>query len=403
MRSLLRVFNTMSGKKERFSPLEPGKVSMFVCGPTVQSYIHMGHARTYVFYDVVARYLSHLGYQVTYLMNTTDQDERITQAAAESHQDPLALARHFSDAFLEDMASIRCSSVSKFEPVSDHVAVMIHQISALIDSGIAYATDGWVYFDTSKFPRFGRLSHQSRKELALHPLELSLRKRNLVDFALWRPEVLVEGRWKSPWGVGSPGWHVQDTAVTIPLLGSQYDLHGGAYELVYPHHEAEIALAESLTGKRPFVKYWVHTHHMNMSGRKMSKSVGNVLTVRDALARYSVNEIRLFLLGVHYRRDMDLSGMEATRRRLAKMRRSAEIISDGSDSGTGSIKPSALAGFEAAMNDDFDTTGAIAWIERTLAAGAKQKDVQKRRESLGAAVAGASVLGVDLLGSPQKA
>jgi cysteinyl-tRNA synthetase len=299
MPNSLRLFNTISGRKERFKPLGPGKVSMFVCGPTVQSLIHIGHARTVVFYDVVARYLAHLGYEVNYLMNITDFDERITQAAAESGEDPVALARRFSEAFLQDMASLKCTTVSRFEPVSGHIKTMIQQVATLIDIGRAYVIDGWVYFDTSKFRPFGRLSHQSRKELLLRPLELSPRKRHLPDFALWRPEVLLEGRWESPWGLGSPGWHIQDTAVTQSLLGSQYDIHGGAYELVYPHHEAEIAQAESLTGKSPVVKYWLHTSHVNMKGRKMSKSLGNVLTVRDALAQYSPDELRVFLLSVH--------------------------------------------------------------------------------------------------------
>jgi cysteinyl-tRNA synthetase len=387
----LRLFNTMSGRNERFVPLRPGKVSMFVCGPTVQSRIHMGHARTYVFYDVVVRYLEHLGYEVNYLMNTTDFDERITQSAAEAKEAPQALARRFTDAFLEDMASLKCTSVSRFEPVSAHVGTMIRQISTLVDRGMAYVVDGWVYFDTSKFRRFGRLSHQSMKDLSLHPLELSTRKRNLADFALWRPEVLAEGMWESPWGRGSPGWHVQDTAVTIPILGPQYDIHGGAIELVYPHHEAEIALAESLTGVRPFVKYWVHTHHLNMEGRKMSKSFGNVLTVRDALAKYSASDLRLFLLGIHYRRDMDLGGMGEASRRLKRMRLMAGAISDVPD-GT-----SPLPAFDAAMSDDFDTPRAIASVERALEKGTKEKSTEKRKQVLEAAVLSMRILGVELL------
>ena len=393
MRDSLRIFNTMSGKKERFVPLERGGVKMFVCGPTVQSLSHMGHARTYVFYDTMARYLAHLGYRVQYLMNITDQDERITQAAREAKEDPSSYAREFTDAFVDDMTALGCTAVSRYEPVSGHVDGMIRQVSSLVDKGMAYAEGGWVYFDTSKFPRFGRLSHMSKWELALRPLELSEKKRNLNDFSLWRPEVLEEGKWDSPWGQGSPGWHIQDTAVSIPILGPQYDIHGGAYELVYPHHEAEIAQAEALTGVRPFVRYWVHTHHVNMSGRKMSKSVGNVLTVRDALTRYSSSELRFFLHGVHYRKDMDLSGMENSRRRLRKLMRLAARVSPGSDSES---KPSALSGFEAAMNDDLDTPRAISWIERTLAKGAEEKDEGKRRDVASAAATAANILGVDL-------
>jgi cysteinyl-tRNA synthetase len=376
---------------------------MFVCGPTVQSLIHMGHARTYVFYDTVARYMTHLGYKVNYLMNITDQDERITQAAKDSNADPVVLARRFSDAFLEDMTALKCTSVTRFELVSSHVESVIQQVITLVDRHMAYVSGGWVYFDTSKFRRFGRLSHQSKRQLSLRPLELSVRKKHLNDFALWRPEILVEGRWKSPWGTGSPGWHIQDTAVTIPLLGPQYDIHGGAYELVYPHHEAQIAQAESITGLRPFVRYWVHTHHMNMSGRKMSKSTGNALTVRDALSRYSVSELRLFLLSTHYRKDMDLSGMEVALKRLRRLRHLAEAISHGSSGAAAVVEPGSLSMFEAAMDDDIDTPRAISWIERTLEKGVEEREVGDRKVALAAAVAGARILGVDLLDSSSKA
>ncbi len=402
MRDSLRLFNTLSGKKERFAPLRPPRVSMFVCGPTVQSLIHVGHARSYVFYDVVARYLAHLGYRVEFIVNVTDQDERITNAAKELGEDPVRLAERFADAFMEDMRFLNCTSISKFVPVSEHVDEMIRQVGALIDSGNAYAAGSWVYFDTSRFRRFGRLAHMTKDDLSLRPLELSPEKRHLNDFALWRPEVLVEGRWKSPWGLGSPGWHVQDTAITIANFGPQYDIHGGAYELIYPHHEAQIALVESLTGRSPLVKYWVHTHHMNMEGRKMSKSAGNVLDVRDALAEYSASELRLFLLGAHYRKDMDLSGMKAASDQMKKLRRMATAVSE-SVGKSAKAKPGSLKGFEAAMNDDLDTPRAIAWIERILERGVREKDEKKRAEALAAAVEGARILGVDLIEGHPKA
>ena len=396
MHETLELYNTMSGRKEPFVPLRPGLVNMYVCGPTVQSFIHMGHARSYVFYDVVARYLTHLGYKVNFLMNVTDQDERITSSAKASNESPIVVAGRYLDAFLEDLNALGCTSVSRFEPVSAHTDEAIRQVGALIDSGRAYVAGDWVYFDTSKFRNFGKLSHQTKGELSLRPLELSSRKRNLNDFALWRPEVLVEGRWESPWGMGSPGWHVQDTAVTIPLLGPQYDIHGGAYELVYPHHEAQIAQAESLTGVSPFVRYWVHTHHMNMEGRKMSKSTGNVLTVKDALASYTASELRFFLLSTHYRNDMDLSGMEAAAKRLRKMQRlAAKFAEAGQSAGS-------LAGFEAAMNNDLDTPRAITWIEKTLLKAAKSRNPAEGDALFAAANAGANVLGVNLLETTSK-
>lgn len=388
----------MSGRKERFRPLTPGKVAMFVCGPTVQSLIHLGHARTNVFYDVVARYLAHRGYEVDYLMNITDFDERITQAAADAGEEPAAYARRFTDAFLKDMAALKCANVSRFEPVSAHVQTMIQQVKTLVDAGKAYAVDGWVYFDTSQFRPFGKLSHQSKLDLSLRPLELSPRKKHLQDFALWRPEVLLDGKWESPWGLGSPGWHIQDTAVTLDILGVQYDIHGGAYELVYPHHEAEIAQAESLTGVRPVVKYWVHTHHVNMRGRKMSKSLGNVVTVREALERYPADAVRFFLLGTHYRKDMDLKGMDAAAKRLKRMRRIGREMGGSLAPESRAARQSEVAGFEAAMNDDFDTPGAIDSIERSLRKAARERDSGRKSALLSSAVSAMTVLGVDLLG-----
>ncbi len=264
----LRVYNTMSRRKESFRPLTPGRVSMFVCGPTVQGPIHLGHARTYIFYDVVARYLAHLGSRVDFLMNITDVDERISTAAVEARTDPESLASVYSKLFLEDLASLGVSTVTRFEPVSRRIGDAIKQVSVLLSQKHAYAAGGWVYFDASSFPRFGKLSHQSRADLALRPLELSHMKRNLADFSLWRPEVLVQGKWPSPWGVGSPGWHIQDTAITLAVFGPQYDIHGGAYELIYPHHEAEIAQGESITGVTPMVRYWIHTHLVTTGGRR---------------------------------------------------------------------------------------------------------------------------------------
>lgn len=389
----------MTGRKRPFRPLVPGKVSVFVCGPTVQSLIHMGHARTSVFYDVVARYLTYLGYEVTYLMNITDIDERITQASKESGQDPEALARGYARSFLEDMRSLGNSAVTRFETVSSYIQTMIQQVSTLVGKGMAYVADGFVYFDTSTFPSYGKLSHQSKRDLALRPLELSPKKRNLADFALWRPDMLVKGKWSSPWGLGSPGWHIQDTAVTMSILGPQYDIHGGAYELIYPHHEAEIAQAESLTGIRPVVRYWIHTHHVNMKGRKMSKSLGNVLTVREALRHYSVAELRLFLLGTHYRKDMDLSGMNAAASRLRRMKRAATAIAEGAR--YDAMKPGGpvrLAPFEAAMNDDFDTPRAITWVERALREARTERDLGRKEATLRAANAAMGILGVELLG-----
>ncbi len=392
MKSALRLYDTMAGKKIPFRPTRPADVSMFVCGPTVQSEIHIGNARTYIFFDALARYLKHLGYGVTYLMNITDLDEQVSSAASKAGEDPIAYAERMIAVMKQDFGRLKLDTVSRFEPVSHHVEGAIRQTESLIDEGFAYQAGGWVYFDTSKFRRWGRLSHQSKRELSLRPLELSPRKRNLNDFALWRPEVLVEGRYKSPWGLGSPGWHIQDTAVTVPILGAQYDIHGGAYELVYPHHEAEIAQAECLTGKRPFVRHWVHTNLLKQGGEKMSKSLGNVLTVREALKSFSADELRFVFLSKNYRSEFGFTGTDSARRRLARMRAMADGVGGDGDE-------SALEGFEAALNDDFDSPTAIDWADRMLRAAAREGSREKARSMAGAAVRGMRILGVDLNGS----
>ncbi len=367
---------------------------MFVCGPTVQSEIHVGNARTYVFFDALARYLRHLGFDIFYLMNITDVDEQVTQAAARAGEDPLEYSKRVISSLIRDFEALKIA-VSRFEPVSHHVEEAIRQVGSLIDKGYAYEADGWVYFDTAKFSRWGRLSHQSKRDLSLRPLELSQSKRSLNDFALWRPEVLIDGRWKSPWGLGSPGWHIQDTAVTIPILGTQYDIHGGAYELVYPHHEAEIAQAESLTGKRPFVRHWVHTNLLKTKGQKMSKSLGNVLTVKDALRTCTANELRFTLLSTHYRREADLAGLGSAKRRLEQMRRTAVELGGKEDGDGGS-----LAQFERALNDDFDSPRALEWAERSLRAASREVSREKASALAASAIRGMRILGVDLLEGP---
>jgi cysteinyl-tRNA synthetase len=390
----LALYDTMAGKKIPFRPASPPRVSMFVCGPTVQSEIHVGNARTYIFFDALARYLKHLGFEVTYLMNITDIDEQVSLAAAKAGEDPIGYSGRMIVAMRDDFKRLRLDMVSRFEPVSHHVEEAIRQTESLIDKGYAYVAGDWVYFDTSKFSRWGRLSHQSKQDLSLRPLELSPRKRSLNDFALWRPEVLIESRWRSPWGLGSPGWHIQDTAVTIPILGPQYDIHGGAYELVYPHHEAEIAQAECLTGKRPFVRHWVHTNLLKERGQKMSKSLGNVLTVREALKAFSADELKFAFLSTHYRKESAFAGVVSARHRLAWMQRTAGVI--GSDGTAGE----SLTQFERTLNDDFDSPGAIDWAERTLKAAVKEGTREKARSLAAEAIKGMEILGVNLVEGP---
>jgi cysteinyl-tRNA synthetase len=391
----LTIYNTMSRRKEAFRPMKRGEVGMFVCGPTVQGLMHMGHARTYLFYDVLARYLSHLGNKVKFIVNITDVDERISDAAKEAGVEPMVFASKYTDYFLDDMKKLKVNTVTSYERVSDYLPTAIEQIESLIATNHAYTTQGWVYFDTSTFPKFGRLSHMSKRELSLRPLELSLEKRNLLDFSLWRPEMLVKDEWRSPWGLGSPGWHIQDTAISLSKLGPQYDIHGGAYELVYPHHEAEIAQAESITGKTPLVRFWVHTRLVNTEGEKMSKSVGNVYTVREALKRFNADELRFFFLTKHYRQDIGLEGLEDAAKAYRELRTAARRFgrwSEGNRSGGGRLAELLLP-FYSAMNDDLDTPRALRWLGHMM-----RQNVDSRKPFTAAIQTISDILGFDLLG-----
>ncbi len=368
------LHNTLSLKKEPLRVTEGKALKMFVCGPTVQSFIHVGHARTYVFYDVLARYLAHLGLRVHFIVNITDVDDRITEAAKREGVKPIDIVQKYTKSFLEDLRGLGVSSVTSFERVSDYIPVMLDQVSLLIDKKYAYLADDVVYFDTSKFPDYGRLSHQSKSDLSLRPLELSPNKKNLLDFALWRPVILEEGKWDSPWGRGSPGWHIEDTAVSLTNFGPQYDIHGGAYELVYPHHEAEIAQGESLTGKKPLVRYWVHTGLVNLSGRKMSKSAGNTLLARELLRDFTADELRYYLLSWHYREDMEFNIQKLRRSsrafaklagRAGKLANPGEVAAGRAAASRSEVRES-LSPFYSAMDDDLNTPKAIEWVEDEL-------------------------------------
>ncbi len=403
-KSNLVLFNTLSQKKEPVKVVPGSVLRMFVCGPTVQSFIHVGNARTHVLYDVLARYLTHLGVRVNFVMNITDVDDRITEAAKGEGVKTSEIVQKYAAAFFEDMRGLNINSVTAFERVSKYVQVMIDQVSILVENGYAYLADGVVYFDTSKYPGYGKLSHQSKSELSLRPLELTPNKKSLLDFALWRPVILEEGRWDSPWGMGSPGWHIEDTAVTLSNFGPQYDIHGGAYELIYPHHEAELAQGETLTGIAPLVRFWVHTGLVNLSGRKMSKSAGNTRLVRELLREFTADELRYYLLSWHYRDDIEFSlrGLKSAKKAYARTVAKIGILRASARRTSGQEGPRveevqrSLSKFYSAMDDDLDTPKAIRWVEEELIG----------RRNLEAAVSYSAlrvvseVLGVDFRANP---
>lgn len=383
----LRIFNSLTRRKETFIPVG-GEVKFFVCGPTVYDYIHLGHARTYIAFDIIARYLRFAGYRVRFLMNITDVADRVIHRAQELRRQPLDLAHEFEAAFKEDMLALGIKDIDGFERASDYIPQMIGQISGLITKGFAYETETGVYFEVDKFPNFGRLSGLTRQELGLKRLELCSSKRHPEDFSLWRKT--DQGlRWESPWGLGRPGWHVEDTAISMTHFGDTYDLHGGASELIFPHHEAEIAQAEALSGKAPFVRFWIHTGLLTTEGRKMSKSLGNVIRVRDILKQYTPSELRYYFASHHYRQPVVMSdaAMQRSRDRLNRFRRNFEIFMHPTDSARPGKAERLVRAVERAelefsrhMNDDFDTPRALGILTRlvgllsTSAKGAKLDD-----------------------------
>jgi len=319
---VLRVYNTLSRSVEGFEPVRGKRVRMFVCGPTVYDFSHVGHARTYLAYDIIARYLRARGYSVFYIVNITDIDDKIINRANASGEDPLLLADKFTKDFFRDMEALGITSVNLYAKASEHVPEIIDQITTLIGNGHAYPVDGDVYFDVSKFPEYGKLSRQNIEQLSVHRIDPDSRKRNVVDFALWKSQKPGEPAWDSPWGKGRPGWHIEDTAITTTYFGPQYDIHGGGLDLVFPHHEAEIAQAEAATGVKPLVRYWLHGGLLNIAGERMGKSIGNFVTIQDLLKRHDPEALRLYYAMRHYRTQLefDEGGVAQAEEVLDKLR-----------------------------------------------------------------------------------
>ena len=302
---------------------------MFVCGPTVYDYPHIGHAKTYLQFDIIARYLEYKGYTLFYLMNITDIDNKIIKRANERESTPAQLAKQFTDEFYKDMKSIGMNTVDKYAKATDFIPQIISQIKRLMKKGYAYETSDGVYYDISKFKEYGKLSGQKLKNIrAGARVIINEDKKHPADFALWKKAKPGEPRWKSPFGYGRPGWHIEDTAITEHFFGPQYDIHGGARDLIFPHHEAEIAQIEAASGKKPLVKYWMHTGFLNVEGQKMSKSLGNFIIIKDALRKWSPDEMRILFAGVHYRSPMDFSkkSMNQAKKNLDKLKNTIETI-----------------------------------------------------------------------------
>lgn len=304
------IYNTLSGQKEDLDKALGGKkkIRLFVCGPTVFDYIHIGNARAFLVYDIFTRYLRSIGTKVFYLQNITDIDDKIIKRAREKNTTPKAIARKFEKAYIEDVKKLGIVTVNKYAPATKYIKQMVRQIKTLIQKGHAYKIDGdGYYFDIATFPDYGKLARRTTLQAkdAISRIDESINKKNRGDFALWKFSKPDEPYWNTELGRGRPGWHIEDTAITEYYFGPQYDIHGGAVELKFPHHEAEIAQQESASGKKPLVKIWMHAGILLVNGRKMSKSLGNFISVRDFLEKYSIDALRYIIASHHYRSPID--------------------------------------------------------------------------------------------------
>jgi cysteinyl-tRNA synthetase len=366
----LKVRNTTSGELEEFKPLHGNRVHMYVCGPTVYDFCHIGHARSYVAFDTIRRYLEYKGYSVIYLQNFTDIDDKILKRAREKGEDPRAVSRFFIDAYFEDMDRLGVRRANFHPRVTDHIPEIIAVVQDLIDKKNAYVADGDVYFCvTSMKDVVGRLSHQRLEDMLVGArVEPDEKKCDPIDFALWKKSKPGEPGWDSPWGKGRPGWHIECSTMSTMYLGDTLDIHGGGMDLIFPHHESEIMQSEAHTGE-PFVRYWLHNGFININKEKMSKSLGNFFTIREVLSRFEPGVVRLFLVSTHYRSQIDFADslLEEAKTAMARLQNAQESlrqmnVTDSSDVGEGTKRAieDSRKRFITGMDDDFNTREAIA-------------------------------------------
>ncbi|PIE70446.1 MAG: cysteine--tRNA ligase [Deltaproteobacteria bacterium] len=361
----LRIYNTLTRTKEVFQPMEPGHVKMYVCGPTVYDACHIGHARSVVVFDVMARYLRAIGNRVTYIRNFTDVDDKIIQRAASLGENWSDLANRYIDAFHTDMDALYVERATEEPKATDHIPHIIEFIASLIEKGHAYPADGDVYFAVASFDGYGKLSGRKLADMeAGARIDIDPRKRNPFDFALWKGAKPGEPAWNSPWGSGRPGWHIECSAMSRAYLGDGFDIHGGGKDLIFPHHENEIAQSESACGCQ-FVRYWIHNGFVNIDQEKMSKSLGNFKMIKDVMQYYPPEVIRLFLLSNHYRSPIDFTdqNMDEARSGLEKLygtlRRVKETFGWGRVDLLDLPQGPVWEQFCAAMDDDFNSARAI--------------------------------------------
>ncbi len=375
----MKVYNTLSKRKEEFVPLKDGEVSMYVCGPTVYNLIHIGNARPMIVFDTARRYMEHKGYTVNYVSNFTDVDDKIIKKANEEGVDPAVISERYIEECKKDMRGLNVKPATVHPKATEEIDGMIEMIQTLLDKGHAYvAEDGTVYFKTRSFRDYGKLSHKNLDDLRGGARSLLVsgeeQKQDPLDFVLWKPKKEGEPYWESPWCQGRPGWHIECSVMSRKYLGEEIDIHAGGEDLIFPHHENEIAQSEAANGKK-FANYWLHNAFLNIDNRKMSKSAGNFFTVRDISERYDLQVLRFFMLSAHYRSPLNFSEelMEAAKNgldRIVSCVGNLNFLSDKAADGEMTKEEREAAGqaeayiaqFDEAMDDDFNTADAIAAI-----------------------------------------
>ena len=374
MNKNIKLFNTLGGKKEVFKPLKRGKINLFVCGPTVYDFSHIGHARTYIIFDCFVKYLKTIGYKVFYLQNITDIDDKIILRAKEKDVLPSDLSQAYEKEYLKDMKIIGVDSVNKYARATDHIKEIISQVERLMEKGFAYKIDDGIYFDTLKFKEYGKLSGRTSLEVedSFSRIDYSKNKKNRGDFCLWKfRDSQDEPSWNSPFGQGRPGWHIEDTAITEKFFGAQYDIHGGGRDLLFPHHEAEVTQMESLSSKKPMAKYWLHTGFFTINGQKMSKSLNNSVLISSFIERYSSFEIRFWIAKNLWKSPIDYSEstMMEVKSALSKIEEFLRKLQEAQKSKSKNKKESLLKLIKATENnffddlsDDFNTPKAFATL-----------------------------------------
>ena len=359
------ISNTLSKKTEEFEPIVKGKVNFFVCGPTVYDFPHLGHAKTYTQFDFIVRYLRYRGFEVNYVQNITDIDDKIINRSIEKGVRWSDLAREFENVYKKDMKALGNDSVTKYARATDYINEIVGQVKVLMDKGFAYQISDGIYYEVAKFAGYGKLSGRTelQAEDSISRIDENKEKRGWNDFCLWKISKEGEPFWETELGKGRPGWHIEDTAITETLFGPQYDIHGGAIDLIFPHHEAEISQIEAASGKSPMVKYWLHTGFLNIDSKKMSKSKGNFKTIREALAQYDFRVLRYLFLGSHYRSAMDFTDtiLEQSKNSLKRIQEFVDKIDKSIENyDEKKVVEELRLKINKALGNDFDTPSAFA-------------------------------------------